>query len=113
MKVAMASGNVKTAECEGRVGWALSKNSEAEATIKVDLNSSFAYKVSDGSVFEIEVDYYDAGAAVFSLVDSAQDRPNRWAGMRENFMSVAKAAKKQKNQGLAYENFSHSGRKIR
>lgn len=95
MKVAMASGNVKTAEHEGRVGWALSKNSEAEATINVDLNSSFAYKVSDGSVFEIEVDYYDAGAAVFSLVYSAQDRPNRWAGMQKTSYG-AKAAKNKK-----------------
>ncbi len=90
----MASGDVKTATYEGRTGWILGNKDagEAASTINVDLSNYFAYKVSDGSVFEIDVDYYDAGGAVFSVVYSAQDRPNRWAGMQKTSFG-AKAAR--------------------
>lgn len=80
---AVLSGNSapRVVEREGRYGWALGAD-EATASICVDLDNSFAHNVSDGSIFEIEVDYYDADLGVFSLVYSAQDRPNRWAGMQ-------------------------------
>lgn len=80
---AVLSGNSapKVVEREGRYGWALGAD-EATASICLDLENSFAHNVSDGSIFEIEVDYYDADRGVFSLVYSAQDRPNRWAGMQ-------------------------------
>ncbi len=67
---------------DGREGWELDNSQETTeaATINCDIDSSFAYNVSDGSVYEIEIDYYDTDRAVFSLVYSAQDRSNRFAG---------------------------------
>lgn len=67
---------------EGREGWQLdnSQGTTEAATINCDIDPSFAYNVSDGSVFEIEIDYFDTGKAVFSLVYAAQDRSDRFAG---------------------------------
>ena len=67
---------------EGREGWQLdnSQGTTEAATINCNIDPSFAYDVSDGSVFEIEIDYFDTGKAVFSLVYAAQDRSDRFAG---------------------------------
>lgn len=67
---------------DGREGWQLdnSQGTTEAATISCNIDSSFAYDVSDGSVFEIEIDYFDTGKAVFSMVYSAQDRSDRFAG---------------------------------
>lgn len=69
-------------ERDGRQGWQLSntQGTTESATIVCNLESSFAHDVSDGSTYEIEIDYYDADRAVFSLVYSAQDRSDRFAG---------------------------------
>ena len=94
MKVEIGNGSApRIVEREGRYGWALGAN-EATASICCNLDSSFAYNVSDGSIFEVEVDYYDADKGVFSLVYAAQDRPNRWAGMQ---MTEGRGAKKTLN----------------
>ena len=90
MTVKMANETVRTAERDGRVGWVLSKT---ETDININLDGSFAYNVSDGSVFEVEVDYYDEGCAVFSLVYSAQDRSDRWAGMQTTQGTGAKGVR--------------------
>ena len=66
----------------GREGWEISNANDTteSATINCGVDRAFAYGVSDGSTFEIEIDYYDADRAVFSLVYSAQDRSDRFAG---------------------------------
>ena len=77
MTASMADGSgANIVEKDGREGWELSNTN---ATINCGLDSSFAYNINDGTTFEIEVDYYDADRAVFSLVYSAQDRSDRFA----------------------------------
>lgn len=67
---------------DDREGWQLdnSQGTTEAVTINCDISPGFAYDVSDGSVYEIEIDYFDTGKAVFSLVYSARDRSNRFAG---------------------------------
>ena len=99
MSVYMENSAPDVGEKEGRKGWILSNDQDdlyyyefnaPEATINIDLDNAFAYKLEDGSTYEIEVDYYDEGQAVFSLVYSAQDRSNRYAGMQKTEGSGAK-----------------------
>jgi len=99
MSVFMENANPVVGEREGRKGWYLANDQDdlyyyefnaPEATINIDLDNAFAYKLEDGSTYEIEVDYYDEGQAVFSLVYSAQDRSNRYAGMQKTEGSGAK-----------------------
>ncbi len=90
--VLSGSSAPRVVEREGRCGWALGAD-EATASICVDLDNSFANNVSDGSIFEIEVDYYDTDRGVFSLAYSAQDRPDRWAGMQMTEGFGAKGAR--------------------
>lgn len=81
MTAGMADGTKpNVVKRDGREGWELSnaKETTESATINCGLDSSFAYDLSDGTTFEIEVDYYDADRAVFSLVYSAQDRSDRF-----------------------------------
>lgn len=99
MSVYMENSAPDVGEKEGRKGWILSNDQDdlyyyefnaPEATINIDLDNAFAYKLEDGSTYEIEVDYYDEGQAVFSLVYTAQDRSNRYAGMQKTEGSGAK-----------------------
>lgn len=83
LTAAMDDGSTpKIVTRDGREGWEISNANDTteSATINIGVDSSFAYDIDDGSVFEIEIDYYDAGKAVFSLVYSARDRSDRFAG---------------------------------
>lgn len=106
MNVHMGNDTPVLAEREGRCGWVLSNHQNdisfyeynaPEATINVDLGKGFAYDEPYGSTYEVEVDYYDEKCAVFSLVYSAQDRSNRYAGCQ---YTEGMGAKSEINTGI-------------
>jgi len=68
----------KYAVKDGKYGLELDKDSGGQATeLYFNLNDRFAKEISDGSVFEIEVEYFGQGDGFFQLVYDGQKRTDR------------------------------------
>lgn len=78
----MGSGDAVIVERDGRKGWQLSgaSNNLADSSIYIELDDSFAGSVTDGNVFEVEVDYYDEGSSLFNLLYNSWDMDSYFAG---------------------------------
>ena len=57
----------------GREGWQLVSSSLTSSCLNIDISDSFAFEVSDGSEFTVEVDYFDIDNGVFNLKYEALD----------------------------------------
>lgn len=78
----MGNGDAVIVERDGRKGWQLSgeSNNLADSSIYIELDDSFAGSVTDGNVFEVEVDYYDEGSSLFNLLYNSWDKNSYFAG---------------------------------
>ncbi len=82
MTVEMGSGEPVLVDRDGRTGWQISDEAgeEAAASIYIELSDSFAGDAEDGNTFEVEIDYYDEGSALFNFLYNSWDMDRYFAG---------------------------------
>ncbi len=82
MTVEMGSGEAVEVDRDGRKGWQISdeQNDEAAASIYIELSDSFAGDQDDGNTYEVEIDYYDEGSALFNFIYNSWDKERYFAG---------------------------------
>lgn len=82
LSVKMGSGEANVVERGGRKGWELSGagGDMPSSGIYIELEDSFAGDLEDGNVFDVEIDYFDEGSSLFSLLYNSWDKDLYFAG---------------------------------
>lgn len=78
-EVTYGAGKTPKTETVGEISdvWVLDNTDEEGYYIGFDIDDAFANQISDGSVFDIEIDYYSRGNGFFQIVYDSQKKAER------------------------------------